>query len=400
MSPVVPYPPTWGFATRVYQFGRLLARRHAVTLLAFANAADEPHLAPLRAICDEVHTVPRTMTTGRKRFGQLSSLLSPVSYQWRSFRSDDMQRKLTELTRRPFDIIQIESSQLGGFTFDPRSALVVDEHNIEYELLHRTFLTESSPLRRAYNWIEFKKFRREEIGTWQRAAGTVTTSAREAEIIGRIAPGKPVKSVPNGVDVEYFRPSTEPVDPDTIVLTGLMKYRPNVDAAIYFVRDILPKLLAVRPKLVFYIVGGEPPEEVRQLAGPHVVVTGTVPDVRPYVHKAAVFVVPLRMGGGTRLKVLEGLSMRKAMVSTSLGCEGIDVVDGKHLLIADTASTFADAVIRFLEDATLAAALPRAGQDLVNQHYQWERVVGDLEAFYEQLLGQPREQPVAVASRT
>ncbi len=209
-------------------------------------------------------------------------------------------------------------------------------------------------------------------------------------MIRTIVPGKPVTCVPNAVDVEYFSPSPESVDVDAIVLTGLMRYRPNVDAALYFVRDVLPRLLEVRPKLVFYIVGGDPPDEVRQLAGPNVVVTGTVADVRPYVYKAAVFVVPLRMGGGTRLKVLEGLSMRKAMVSTSLGCEGIDVKDGTHLLIADTAASFADAVVRLLEDPTLATTLAMAGRDLVDTRYRWERVVGALEGFYDQLLERPR----------
>ena len=152
-------------------------------------------------------------------------------------------------------------------------------------------------------------------------------------------------------------------------------------------------MLATRPKLVFYIVGGDPPEEVRQLAGPNVVVTGTVPDVRPYVYKAAVFVVPLRMGGGTRLKVLEGLSMKKAMVSTSLGCEGIDVVDGTHLLIADTPEAFANAVLRVLGDPALVDRLATAGRDLVDRHYRWERVVGDLEEFFATLLERPQAAP-------
>jgi sugar transferase (PEP-CTERM/EpsH1 system associated) len=392
VSPMLPYPPTWGFVTRVYQFVRLLSQRHSVSLLTFADGDQSQHAAALRAICTEVHAVPRLMTKGKKRVSQLSSLFSSVSYQWRSHQSERMQQALNELTQRQqFDVIQIESSQLGCFEFDLRAAaLVVDEHNIEYELLHRTFHTESSPLRRAYNWVEFKKFQREEISTWQRSSGTVTTSERETEIIRTIVPGKPVKCVPNAVDVEYFSPSSESVDADAVVFTGLMKYRPNVDAALYFVRDVLPRLLAVRPSLVFYIVGGDPPDEVKQLAGPNVVVTGTVADVRPYVYKAAVFVVPLRMGGGTRLKVLEGLSMRKAMVSTSLGCEGIDVKGERHLLIADTAESFASAVLRLLDNPAIADTLATAGRDLVDRHYRWERVVGDLEAFYEELLGRPR----------
>ena len=397
LSPVLPYPPTWGFVTRVYHVLRLLGEHgHRVSLLTYAESDDSPHITHLRSVCAEVHTIPRVVTTGSKRFGQLSSLFSPVSFQWRSHYSRAMQDKLTELTERHrFDVIQVESSQLACFDFDRRPALVLDEHNIEYELLYRTFRTERSPLRQAYNWIEYKKFKREEISAWHRATGIVTTSEREAELVGQIAPGRPTRSVPNAVDVQYFSPGSEPTDPNAIVLTGLMKYRPNHDGAVYFVRDVLPRILAARPNLVFYIVGGDPPDEVRQLAGPNVVVTGTVADVRPYVHKAAVFVVPLRMGSGTRLKVLEGLSMQKAMVSTSLGCEGIDVKDQKHLLIADDPASFAAAVLRLLDDPARAAALAAAGRELIDRRYRWETVVADLEAFYDQLLGRPREMPAA-----
>jgi sugar transferase (PEP-CTERM/EpsH1 system associated) len=391
VSPMLPYPPTWGFVTRVYQFVRLLAERHSVTLVTFANADDHAHVAALRALGVEVHAIMRLTAIGTKRLAQFSSLFSAVSYQWRSHHSDEMQRTIDRVQQpAAFDVIQIESSQLGCFAFDPRAALVVDEHNIEYELLYRTFQTERSLVRRGYNWVEFRKFRREEIGTWHRATGTVTTSAREAEIIRNLAPGKPVRVVPNAVDVGYFAPSTAPIDANAIVMTGLMKYRPNVDAAVYFVREVLPELVAVRPNLVFYIVGGDPPADVQQLAGPNVVVTGTVSDVRPYVYKAAVFVVPLRMGGGTRLKVLEGLSMKKPMVSTSLGCEGIDVKDGKHLLIADYPAAFANAVLRLLDDRALADALTTAGRELVDRFYRWDQAVDSLHTFYEELRERPR----------
>ncbi len=132
VSPMLPYPPTSGFVTRVYHFVRLLSQRHSVTLLSFADADQDQHAVALRAICAEVHTVPRLMTRNTKRVGQLSSLFSKVSYQWRSHQSKQMQQTLNELAQtRQFDVIQIESSQLGCFAFDPRAALVVDEHNIE-----------------------------------------------------------------------------------------------------------------------------------------------------------------------------------------------------------------------------------------------------------------------------
>jgi sugar transferase (PEP-CTERM/EpsH1 system associated) len=384
LSPVLPYPPTWGFVTRVYQFLRLLASRHSVTLLTYADRDDSEEVAALRGFCAAVHTIP--LERGSKRLGQLRSLVSPVSFQWRNHFSPLMQQRLNQLTaEQQFDVIQVESSQLACFDFPAGPALVLDEHNIEYELLYRTFLTETSLVRRGYNWIEFRKFRREETSAWRRASGIAATSAREADIIRAIAK-RPARSVPNGVDVQYFSPGDEATDENAIVLTGLMKYRPNVDAALYFVRDVLPRIVSARPKMVFYIVGGDPSDEVRQLAGPNVIVTGTVPDVRPYVRKAAVFVVPLRMGSGTRLKVLEGLSMKKAMVSTSLGCEGIDIEHDRHLLIADDAESFAASVLGLLDNPARARALASAGRDLVEAKYRWQSVVDELESFYAEIL--------------
>jgi glycosyltransferase involved in cell wall biosynthesis len=152
--------------------------------------------------------------------------------------------------------------------------------------------------------------------------------------------------------------------------------------------------------MVFYIVGAGATDELKRLAGPNVVVTDTVPDVRPYVHEAAVFVVPLRMGGGTRLKVLEGLSMEKAVVSTSVGCEGIDVVDGEHLLVADDPAAFADAVLSVTADDDLAARLGRQGRTLVEEHYKWESVVDRLEDFYRRLIASAPVRLTAAPSRS
>jgi polysaccharide biosynthesis protein PslH len=388
VSPVIPYPPAWGFATRVYQFLNLLARNNSVSLLAYAGPGDIEHVSALTRMCTAVHTVVRAKpTTGDKRWAQLSAMLSPVSYQRRSLLSGEMQQKLDELTaREPYDVIQVETSHLANFDFDPRAILVLAEHDIVYELLHRMYQTESSVIRRAYNWTEFVKFRRDEIRSWRSAGGVVTTSMRERRIIQGLAPDTPVLDAPNGVDLDYFHPSSEPVDDNAIVMTGFMKTRPNIDAALHFVEEVLPHIVAARPKMVFYVVGGDPPDEIRRLAGPNVAVTDTVPDVRPYVYRSAVFVVPLRMGGGTRLKVLEALSMKKPLVSTSLGCEGIDVKHREHLLIADEPVAFANAVLELLDDRALAARLAHQGHGLVERQYQWKTVVDSVEAFYRELL--------------
>ena len=389
-TPSLPYPPIWGFGIRVYQFIRLLAHTHHVSLLTYEEPGEADKVSAVQRLGATVCTVPRASETERsKRLAQLSSVFSRVSYQRRSIHSIAMQAKLDQLAlHEPYDIIQIESSQMAGFTFDPRSVRVVDEHNIEYELLYRMYQTERSTARRFYNWLEFTKFKREEIGTWRNLSGCVMTSAREQDIVRGLAPGKPTIVGANAVDVDYFSPADDPVDHNAIVMTGLMLYRPNIDGAVYFLQEIFPRILASRPGMVFYIVGAGATDELKRFASANVVVTDTVPDIRPYARKASVFLVPLRMGGGTRLKVLEGLALEKAVVSTSIGCEGIDVTHGEHLLIADKPLDFADAVLKLSSDREMAARLGRAGRALTERRYKWEAVVGQLEAFYGRLLAE------------
>ncbi len=389
LTPSLPYPPIWGFGIRVYQIVKNLAARHQVTLLTYGKPDQASSVAVVENDGVQVHLVspPHEEEGKSKRLAQMTSLFSPVSFQRRGLQSPEMQNKLTSLLDgEQYDIIQVESSQMSGFDFGNRSKILIDEHNIEYELLHRMYTTEKSPVRKLYNWLEYEKFKREEQACWRSADGIVFTSDREEAILQSMLPSAKSTVAPNGVDVDYFCPVSDPPDLNSIVLTGLMRYRPNIDAAIYFVREILPLIVAKRPQTVFSIVGAGPPEEVLQLAGPNVVVTGTVDDVRPYQEKAGVLVVPLRMGSGTRLKVLEGLSMSKAMVSTSLGCEGIGVEHKKHLLIADEPKTFADSVLQLIGDQELSHQLGAAGRDLALGQYSWKSVVAGLEKFYDRLL--------------
>ncbi|MFN7981777.1 MAG: glycosyltransferase [Vicinamibacterales bacterium] len=394
VSPELPYPPAWGFAIRVSRVLALLSRNHTVSLLSYARDGDDDKVRALAATCHSVHTVREPADSSMaKRVGQLKSMLSSASYHGSYLFTDEMQRKLDELTsKEQFDVIQVETSQMATFRFDPRAALAIVEHDIVYELLGRMATSERSVLRRAYNSAEARKFKREEIERWKQASACIVTSSREVPIVRAAGISVPVLVAPNGVDVEYFSPSQQDVEPDTLVMTGLMRYRPNIDAAAFFVSEVFPQILAARPNARIFIVGGDPPEEVTKLASDRVIVTGGVPDVRPYVHRAAVVVVPLRMGGGTRLKVLEGLSMKKAMVSTSIGCEGIDVEDQKHLLIRDDADSFAKGVLQLLDNPATGAALASEGYQLVGRQYRWEMVVEKLERLYTQLVAERAAQ--------
>jgi polysaccharide biosynthesis protein PslH len=196
--------------------------------------------------------------------------------------------------------------------------------------------------------------------------------------------------VPNGVDLDYFRPSTAPVDPHTLVFNATLRYRPNVDAAHHLVEEIWPMVVAQRPDARLYIVGQASDAQARRLGRAGVVVTGEVPDVRPYLERAAVVAVPVRIGGGTRLKVVEALAMGKAIVSTRLGCEGLAVRDTEHLLIADDAHTFADRIVELFDDPAAGQALGSAGRQLAEAKYSWTQATGTLEELYRCVRKTPR----------
>jgi len=306
-----------------------------------------------------------------------------------------MQRSIDELAESSaYDVVFVESTPMGGYRFPSATTVVLTEHDIVYELLYRIYKTERSLARRIYNRIEYQKVKMHERALWRTVDGCIATSDREVPIIREHAPATPILVGPNGVDVDYFAPAGGDVDARAIVMTGFMKTRPNIDGALFFVNEVLPRVHAVRPDVTVYLVGGSPPDELMRCAGPRVVVTGEVPDVRPFIGRAAVFVVPLRMGGGTRLKVLEALSMEKPLVSTSIGCEGIDVQDGVHLLVADDAAEFADRVLTLLDDPPRGLLLARAGRALVERRYQWRAIVDDIDGFATDLVTRKRKEAV------
>lgn len=402
VTPSVPYPPIWGFGIRVLQFVRhLVGRGHHVTVLTFAGPEDARNVTAMLESVNgasaaggslRVEVVPPPLSSKAvRRRAQAKSLLSPTSFQRSERSSPALQQRLDSLLgQQRFDVLQVESSQMFGLRFPAGPGaplLILDEHNIEYELLQRMYRGERSPLRRLYNWSEYLKFRREEQASWRRADGVLLTSEREEVYLRSLLPGVRCATAPNGVDVDYFTPSDVAPAPNNVVMTGLMRYRPNNDGALFFAREVLPLIHRQRPDVTFTVVGAGPPPELEAVAGERVHVTGQVEDVRPYIESAAAVVVPLRMGGGTRLKVLEGLAMAKPMVSTALGCEGIAVRDGEHLLIADAPDALAAAVLRVLEDTALASRLGAAGRALAASRYSWSAVVDGLESFIEGGLG-------------
>jgi polysaccharide biosynthesis protein PslH len=400
VSAQFPYPAHSGFMMRVYQLARRLAQRHDVTLLSYASPEDAAGVEALRAEMD-VEVVERVEASRlAKRAAQLSSVASRHPFSTRAVHSPEMQRAIDRLcAEHHFDVIQVEASLLCAFDFDATSGLVLDEHNIEYEVFERMTESERSFARRKFNQIEAGRYRRFEQDSWKRVDACVVTSDREAPVIERVAPHTPTTVVVNGVDLDYFRPADEPPTPHTLVFNGILDYRPNLDAAYHLVDEIWPLVTARFPDARLSIVGRGYPADIKRLTRENVTVTGRVPDLRPYLTGNAVSAVPIRMGGGTRLKVVEGLAMGMAMVSTTLGCEGVGVRDREHLLIGDDAESFAARVIELFENPALGRELGRAGRALMEREYSWDLGAERLDGVYQDVIARRTgDVPVAVGA--
>ncbi len=395
VTPYLPSPARFGGQRRVDGLMRGLAERHDVSILSF-NANDEygaSSIRATRAYCDRVTTLPGldSPTVAEKRKLQLRSMLSPHSFEHlQATRRADFQAKIDEhLARDEYDVVQVEFANMASFTYaqhGKRPLLVLDEHNIEYDLQRRTAGAADGMTRLMYNSLNWRKLGREERGAWRRFDGVVLTSARDQQLLNETSRGTKTVVVPNGVDVGQFLPSDSAPDCDTIVFFGANNYFPNHDALLFFIDDILPTIVARRPNVKLQIVGPGAQPAVLERQSKHVEVVGFVDDLLPYLERAAVIVVPLRVGGGTRLKIVEAMAKSKAIISTKIGAEGIDVTHEHDVLLGDTPTEFADLVVRVLEHPELARSLGAHARDLAVNRYAWPAIVARLENFYEQLL--------------
>jgi glycosyltransferase involved in cell wall biosynthesis len=425
LTPQLPYPPRQGAAIRNFSLIRLLARKHTVDLIAFL-APDET-LAPdnpLHSICRRVEALPQPPRTTRQR--ARDTALSPLPDMAHRLDSPEMHQLVADALRStPYDIVQLEGIEMAPYArhaIDTGVPFVFDNHNCEYLLQKRNAMTDLlNPLRwpaAGYSLIQWQKLVRYEAEVCKSAAAVLAVSQADADALHAIAPQAPITVITNGIDLAAYPPAshltpdlassgegstahpTTPYSPlptyqspitsrPTLVFTGKMDYRPNVDAVMWFAYAVLPLVLAGAPTARFQIVGRNPHPRLDALRGhPNIEITGAVEDVQPYIDHAAVYIIPLRVGGGTRFKALEAMAAALPIVSTRLGVEGIGVTHERELLLADTPAAFAEAVLRLLDPAhaDLAATLATNGRAFVEANYAWEPIVDRLDALYKRIV--------------
>lgn len=393
IAPFSPYPLVFGGAIRLYHLLKMFAQVSDVTLLAYRSwSEDGDNIGDLRTFCDDVILIDANpVHTQKKSLLQLRSLLSPRTFQYYAHYSPQFQRALDMLVaRKRFDCIVTDFSQMAYFSYAATPALkILDLHNIEHELLQRRADTETQWIKKAALAIEAKKFGRDELRLCQQFDLVFAPSEREQrQLQALIAPTR-VESLPNSINTEYFAYNPSFPTANEITFIGTTHVDANRDGLCYFMAEIFPLIERAVPDVHFTIVGGDPPADIRAFGQrPNVDVTGYVKDVRTYMARAKALVVPLRTGGGTRLKVLEGLSFGVPTVSTSLGSEGISVTDGQDILLADTPEQFAQQVVTLLSNQQLQRRLSAHGRVLVEQEYSWQAVGQRLQMYLEPMLHQ------------
>ncbi len=401
LTPQIPYPPRQGTALRNWGLISHLARRHEIWLMSFTDTpvpATWP--AELTAACRHIaaFSVPKRAVPDRLKT-LLTSRLPDMA--WRLW-SPDFAAQLQAWTREQhFDIIQIEGIELARYGLSlQHSALIFDDHNCEYLMQKRWFERDRKHPRRwhaaLYSLAQWRKLTVFERDMIRRAQATLCCSAEDRAALMQLDSQANPQVIFNGIDIAAYAnqpPATsdqQPVanshPPATLVFTGKMDFRPNIDAMLWFGSAVWPRVRQAYPQAKWLIVGQKPSPRLDLLrADPQITITGEVADPRPYIAQADVYIAPLRVGGGTRFKLMEAMAMRKPIVTTRLGCEGFEVTPGREMMLADAPDDFADAVIGLLDHSEQAQTMTECAFDFVTSRYDWSVIVPKLESIYERL---------------
>jgi sugar transferase (PEP-CTERM/EpsH1 system associated) len=395
------YPPNIGGRIRSYRILKALARRHSVTLFTFYAATKDDLHSVLEREFTRVVLMPLMIPAGRNfrealRYARY--LFSPLPYTVSKFCKPKVARRILQLVAedKPDVIVCDFVIAAQSIPWDIPIPKILFTHNVEAAIWRHHYKFARNPFWKLLSWREYQAMDHFERHCLNQADHVLTVSDHDRDIFARMIDASRITVIPTGVDLEYFRPSPSREKLNTIVFSGAMDWMPNEDAMVYFIKRILPRIRKQIPSASLCVVGRDPSRGLLELGASQrgIEITGRVDDIRPFVHRAAVYVVPLRIGGGTRLKIFEAMAMGKAIISTTIGAEGLPVHPGQDIAISDDPDKFADTTINLLRDPNRRAQLGRAAHELVHQSYSWDAVVQPFEAVLKRLAGE-KERSVA-----
>lgn len=394
----VPYPPKTGVLQRNYNLVREASKIGNVYLLAIMQEGILPGeynideaKTELGKFCHKIEIIHIPSETSKLAFYSLAikSLITIDPLSVNSVKSAHMRRRIKQLCdENNFDIVHFDTIGLATYFKEASgSSRVLNHHNIESHLLQRRTEIEKNFLKRFYFWLEARKLKFFEAKVCPEFDINFTVSELDKDRLLEIAPDSKIDTIPNGVDVDFFSPEGEKEVPGSMIMVSGMNWYPNRDAVLYMQEKIWPLISQSFPDISWVIIGASPPQKLVDLANddPRVTVTGFVDDVRPYLRRAQIYLCPMRDGGGTRLKILDALSMGKPIVSTTIGYEGINITPEKNALLADTPAEFITQISRLIEDPDSGKKIGKEGRKFVIDEFSWDVIGKKLSAIYKKL---------------
>jgi glycosyltransferase involved in cell wall biosynthesis len=390
-----PYPLISGHSLRTYHILKGAAQKHDVTLVTFVQLPEhelkDENLAHLRSFCKAVYPfkIPADMSRTKLAKMLFLNLFSSLPFVGQKYDVPLMRQKIRQIIQNEHvDLVHVDMLPLTAYIneFEQLPKILVN-HNVESMRLYRWFKTEPNLLKKAYLGIQWLKLRSFERSSMEKFDGCIVVSEIDKELLRGMGIKNRLFVVPNGTDTRFFKPNNNKVIENSVLWIGHMDVHTNKDAVLYFWREIYPILQRKYPEVKMTFVGTTPPREIVEAARAdgNVRVTGFVDDIRPYIDEAAVMVVPIRIGSGTRLKILDAMAMGKAVVSTSVGCEGINVTHGKNIMVADHPEDFANKTIELLKNPDMRINLERNALTLV-KIYDWSLIGEMQELVYKDVM--------------
>ena len=390
-------PPDIGGKIRSYNILRQLAKHHQVTFFSFYAAHENDTHGKLSKIFHRVVLIPLDLPKAKgpgELLAYVAHLFSRDPYNLTKYCRPEVGRKLRALLQQgTYDIILCDFLAAAGvIPWDIPFPKVLFTHNVETVIWQRHLEVARNPLWKLVSWFEWKRMGAAERRYLQKADHVLVVSQNDRDMFAEFIEPRKLSVIQTGADTDFFRPSEQTEIPNSLVFTGSMDWLPNEDGIFYFVNEIFPLILSKVPDATLCVVGRNPSQRLKDLAArvPNFQLTGWVEDVRPYLAQGAVCIVPLRIGGGTRLKIYEAMSMGKAVVSTSIGAEGLPVKSRRHLLVADGPSSFAESTLQLLRDPSSREQLGRRARLLVEQNYSWATVSDDFSQVLENVVQRTR----------
>ncbi len=388
ISPLLPYPLIDGGRKGIYYPIKYLSGKgHQIHLACLSETIDDVAIHEMNKYC-----TPHVVKNSKKRtiYGLLKSFFNIEPYLLTRFHNENLFFKILKLLKENFDIVVVEGLHMAYYGLKIKQQIdiptVIRLHNSESLIIKRYIEAQTNPIIKAYATSEYKKLVKYEINNCHKFDKVILVSSEDEKVMKDINPKIDSTVIPAGVDTNVFINDGAEVEPNSILWVGALNWPPNQDSFWWFFKKIMPSLVKQKPDTIIYVIGSNAPNEILNVKHPNVKILGYVDSVQPYFKKCTVCVVPLRVGGGIRLKILEMFAMKKAVVSTSIGCEGLGVRHNEELLIADDIDSFTNCIIKLLSDAELNRRLGDTAYNFIIENYRWEQIASKFESVYESVI--------------